>query len=134
MNNESVVAKSSPTKQTIAVLEDEQMLRELLCEMLQQYGYKVLDAGLGQTALDEMSSYPGKVDLILADVRMPELSGPQIVSLLREGQQASRWKQSKVLYVSGYPPEDAFKQGEEFNFLSKPYSRNMLLEKIKEIL
>ena len=92
-------------------------------------GYTVLEAGSGLEALDIAEANPGKIDLIVSDVVMPEMDGPTMFGELRK-----RGIKAKVIFVSGYA-EDAFAknlpEGEEFGFLPKPFSLKQLIEAVK---
>jgi two-component system cell cycle sensor histidine kinase/response regulator CckA len=92
----------------------------------------VLEAASGVDALRIFGETSQTIDLVVSDVVMPEMDGPTLLRELR--------KQSpdlKVIFVSGYA-EDAFRKnlpdGEEFNFLPKPFSLKQLVETVKEII
>jgi two-component system, cell cycle sensor histidine kinase and response regulator CckA len=83
--------------ETILFVEDEEPLRRLCAEFLEQLGYNVLAAANGKEALALMHSYPHKIDLLITDVLMPGLSGPDLAQSLvamRPG--------LKVIFISGY--------------------------------
>lgn len=126
-------AKDLTGSGTILIVEDEEAVRMFSSRALKNKGYNVLEAASGEQAVEIFESGEGdKIDLIISDVVMPGLSGPEFVEII-----APKFPKVKVVFVSGYG-EDAFysKYGMErkFNFLPKPYSLNQLAERVKEIL
>jgi len=118
---------------TILIVEDEDPVRLFSTRALKNKGYNVLDAFSGENALEIIEQTGGdKIDLIISDVVMPGISGPEMVEKV-----LAKHPNIKVVFVSGYG-EDVFYQQygmeREFNFLSKPYSLNQLAEKVKELL
>ena len=95
-------------------------------------GYKVYEAQSGIEALDVMVEAGGKIDLVVSDVVMPELDGPSLLKELRK-----KRPDLKIIFISGYA-EDAFKknlpEGEDFQFLPKPFSLKQLAVAVKETL
>ncbi|CAN5159582.1 PAS domain S-box protein [soil metagenome] len=100
---------------TILLVEDEQSLRELMKDELRESGYCVLDARHGEEGLQIAESYLGQIDLIITDLKMPEMDGEELVERLG----ATR-PEMKVLFISGFPP-GSFKAGTDVNFLHKPF-------------
>ncbi|MFZ5447907.1 MAG: response regulator [Thermodesulfobacteriota bacterium] len=82
---------------TILVVENGEMLRPLICEILQREGYDVLAAQDGEAALSVWKHHQGPIDLVLTDVVMPKMSGKQLVKRLRLLK-----PEIKVIYMSGY--------------------------------
>ena len=119
-------------QETILVVEDEPVLRQLVCEVLQQYQYRVLTAASGVEALRVWEEYKGKVDLVLTDMVMPEgMTGRELALQLRR-----RKPGLKVIYSSGYSPETmgrSHSQGDTA-FLSKPYLPPQLARAVRECL
>src|SRR5260221_7233840 len=102
---------SSPTvpasgAETVLVVEDEEVVRQLVCTVLSDVGYKVLCAASPSEALRLVREHADKIDLLVTDMVMPEMHGPalarEILSLRPEG---------KVLFVSGYSESDMSEQG-----------------------
>jgi two-component system cell cycle sensor histidine kinase/response regulator CckA len=116
---------------TILLVEDEDPVRAVNARALTARGYTVLEAASGVEALQIMEE-SGPVDLVVSDVVMPEMDGPTLLRELRK-----RHPTLKVVFVSGYA-EDAFKknlpEGEEFNFLPKPFSLKQLVETVKQVM
>ncbi len=117
--------------ETILVVEDETMVRELAARTLRQFGYEVLEAGAGEDAL-LLFERADKVDLILTDVIMPTINGPELVDKIRETHPAI-----KVLYMSGYTEDVLEHRGmldSEVDYISKPFRPKLLLERIRLLL
>ncbi|WP_407530804.1 cell cycle histidine kinase CckA [Methylobacterium oryzisoli] len=114
---------------TILLVEDEDPVRAVNARALAARGYTVLEAASGVEALAIMGERDTAVDLVVSDVVMPEMDGPTLLRELRK-----RHPDLKVIFVSGYA-EDAFQknlpEGEEFNFLPKPFSLKQLVETVK---
>jgi PAS domain S-box-containing protein len=120
-------------KETILLVEDEDMVRDLARHTLQQNGYQILEARDGREALDFCREYRQPIHLLLTDVIMPRgLSGPDLaiqVMTLRPD--------IKVLYVSGYVDNEIVKHGvlnADVEFLQKPFSPTALARKVRDIL
>ena len=88
-------------KETILVVEDEAIVRHLTCEMLENGGYTVMNAGDPVQAIDLCREHRGPIDLLLTDVVMPQMDGRTLYRQL-----SPERPEMKVLYVSGYT-EDA---------------------------
>lgn len=118
--------------ETILVVEDEEIVRELVREVLDQQGYHVLCAANGRDALKLADEYAGKIDLLLTDVVMPQMNGHELVALAM-----ARRPDLKVLYVSGYSDNDIGHHGvlnAEVELLEKPFSPLTLAQKIREMM
>ncbi len=119
-------------RETILLVEDEPSVRSLVHETLRLHGYTVLEARHGIEALLTSTKYVGPIHLLLTDVVMPQMSGPEVAEKLltvRPG--------IKVLYMSGYPDHPVFDQGgvsRETGFLPKPFSPHLLTQKVREVL
>ncbi len=83
--------------ETILLVEDEEPLRRLCAEFLEQLGYHMLAAANGKEALALVQAYPGKIDLLITDVLMPELPGPELAQAL-----LAMRPDLKVIFISGY--------------------------------
>ena len=119
-------------RETILLVEDEPAVRGLVHETLRLHGYTVLEARHGIEALVTSAQYVGPIHLLLTDVVMPQMSGPEVaekILTVRPG--------IKVLYMSGYPDHPVFDQGgvsRETGFLPKPFSPHVLAQKVREVL
>jgi signal transduction histidine kinase len=124
--------RTSTGLETILVVEDDPVLRDLIRESLRIRGYRVLEAGQGQEALERFLNYPESISLLVTDVVMPGMNGPALVQKLlpcRPGM--------KVLFISGYTGEasDHMKIMEwEVPFLQKPFTPSSLARKVREVL
>jgi two-component system cell cycle sensor histidine kinase/response regulator CckA len=117
---------------TILLVEDEDPVRAVNARALTARGYTVIEAASGVEALQIIEERKAPVDLVVSDVVMPEMDGPTLLRELRK-----LYPDLKVIFVSGYA-EDAFKKnlpdGEEFNFLAKPFSLKQLSEAVKQAI
>lgn len=118
--------------ETILLAEDSESLREVAREYLQSVGYTVLEAASGSEALQKARDFSGTIHLLLTDVVMPEISGPELAS-----QMASFRPGIKVIFTSGYTDDAIARQGvldPSVAFVQKPYRPKALAQKIREVL
>jgi signal transduction histidine kinase/ActR/RegA family two-component response regulator len=118
--------------ETILVLEDEARVRKLICEVLAGRGYQVLEAVRGEEAIRMAAEHQGRIHLLLTDVVMPEMSGPQALEQIR-----ARHPNMKVLFMSGYTDEAMVHHGildSGAPFLQKPFLPETLARKVREVL
>jgi len=116
--------------ETILVVEDNRGVREYVRAVLGQQGYNLLVAAEGAAALELARNHPGEISLLLTDVVMPQMSGPQLAGRLRE-----LWPSLKVLYMSGYTElsiDVDLSRGEAM--IQKPFSPTAIAERVREIL
>ena len=118
--------------ETILVVEDDAAVREIAVALLEDRGYRVLEAGDGRTALGVLDEHPD-IDLLLTDVVMPGgMGGPDLARNARE-----RRPDLKVLYTSGYT-ENAIVHGgvldEGVEMIGKPYQTEELAQKVRQVL
>jgi CheY-like chemotaxis protein len=114
------------------VVEDEKAVRDLTVKIMRQLGYHVLAAASGAEAIEVSRSHTGHIALLLTDVVMPNMSGRQLADVLIPSRPGL-----KVLYLSGYTENTVVHHGvldEGVDFLPKPFSREVLAKKIREIL
>ena len=117
--------------ETILLVDDEELVRGFEREVLTSTGYTVLEAHGPRHALEIAREHPGIIDLLLTDVLMPGLSGPELAeSLCRER------PDMQTLYTSGYTPDAIAQHGvlEPDAFISKPLDRSRLAHKVREVL
>jgi PAS domain S-box-containing protein len=116
--------------ETILLVEDEEQVRALVRTILQRFGYHVIEAQTGGDALLVSERHSGTIDLLLTDVIMPHISGPQLA------QRLSR-RVGKVLYMSGYT-EDAIGHqgvlGSDVALVQKPVTPEALVRKVRDVL
>jgi CheY-like chemotaxis protein len=118
--------------ETILLAEDDNTVRELTRELLEIYGYTVLEASNGGSALLLCESYEEPIHLLLTDVVMPEMSGHNLASRL-----AQLRPEMKVLYMSGYTDDVIVHRGvlvDGTAFIQKPFAPDALARKIREVL
>jgi CheY-like chemotaxis protein len=114
------------------VAEDEDGVRSLTREVLEKYGYRVLEAANGEEALVVADQHQGPLDLLLSDVVMPRMGGPELAQALLQ-----RRPTVKVLYMSGYTDHPMVRRGvvdAGVAFLQKPFTPTLLVSRIRELL
>ena len=120
-------------KETILVVEDEQPVRELVCSLLQDHGYQILEAETGVSALEVWKQHKREIALLLTDVVMPDrLNGRELAELLWAEQPAL-----KVIFTSGYSPDVVGKDWvlrRGFNYVQKPYHPRKLAKAVRDCL
>lgn len=124
--------KPKPGSEFLLLVEDEDAVRRLLLRVLQQQGYKVLVASNGREALELVKNHHEPLDLLVTDVVMPELGGPELAHAL-----CPRYPDIKVLFVSGHTDDAMVRHGlvqDEVAFLQKPFSPLTLVKKVREVL
>jgi len=132
-------AKVSPPQEnrlggneTILVVEDEYLVRELVCDTLKNSGYSIIEASNGKEAVTIYNRNKKKINMVLTDVIMPEMSGRKLVEILAQNNH-----KLKALYMSGYTDDAIIRHGvlePGMNYIQKPFSPRSLLAKIKEVL
>lgn len=118
--------------ETILLAEDAEVVRHLLRDFLQSNGYSVLEAVDGNAAELICEQYEGPIHIVITDVVMPLMSGPQLKERL-----AKLRPDLKVLFMSGYTGDMLVRYGireSDISFLQKPFAPALLLEKIRELL
>ena len=117
---------------TVLVAEDEEGVRRLIRKILEEQGYSVLDARHGKDAVLMAAAARRPIDLLVTDVVMPEMNGPELVEAL-----AGRYPDLKVLYISGYTNEEVVRRGVTATdpaFVQKPFTAADLMRKVRELL
>jgi signal transduction histidine kinase/CheY-like chemotaxis protein len=118
--------------ETILVVEDEEAVRLLTCEVLKRNGYTVLEARHGDEALAVSDRHEGRIAPMLTDMVMPGKKGPDVARQL-----AAVRRDMKVLYMSGYADNGIVHQGAlepGLAFLAKPFTPSALARKVREVL
>jgi len=134
-NPEPVLAAEAAPEQrgveTILVAEDEPALRKKVCEMLENAGYQVLAGKDVDEVIQIAMHHKGPLDLLLTDVVMPDLSGPQLAQHLQ-----TLYPQMKVLYMSGYPSprQRNAALASDAEFIQKPFTKQKVLRRLREVL
>jgi two-component system, cell cycle sensor histidine kinase and response regulator CckA len=117
--------------ETVLVVEDEKQVRFITVSMLKSRGYRVLEAATCQDALT-IATTEDSIDLLVSDVMMPELSGPELATRIRTVHPSIR-----VLLVSGYSADAVARHGVDGaapSFLQKPFTGRQLAKKVREVL
>lgn len=118
--------------ETILLVEDDRLVRQMVAQSLRAYGYTVLETETGGEALVLAHEHVGEIHLLVTDIVMPHISGRQVAERLRNMRPGI-----KVLYVSGYSDNSVLRYGaseEGAAFLAKPFSPATLARKVRELL
>ena len=118
--------------ETLLVVEDDELVRGLIDEVLAPLGYRVLTTASGDDALKTSDSFPGHVDLLLTDVVMPGMNGRQLAEVMR-----TRRPGIKVLFMSGYTQDALSTQGilePGVALIHKPLRAGTLARQIRQVL
>ena len=117
--------------ETILLAEDSESLREMARQYLESIGYTVLEANSGTQALQVAKDFKGRVDLLLTDIIMPEMGGPELADRI-----VSLRPEVKVIFTSGYTGDMIARRAplDPVAFIQKPYRPKALARKIREVL
>ncbi|HEY0369415.1 MAG TPA: ATP-binding protein [Chthoniobacterales bacterium] len=118
--------------ETVLVAEDEEIVRELICDVLEDEGYRVLCARDGTEALLMAREHDGPIHLLVSDVIMPHMNGPELAAQL-----SSARPDVKVLYVSGYSDNDIGDHGvigANIELLQKPFTPQTLATRVRDVI
>jgi signal transduction histidine kinase len=124
--------EKSDNFETVLVVEDEDIVRELVCEVLEDQGYNVMCARDGIEALNMAEEYDGTIHLLVTDVIMPHMNGHELAGKLSQLR-----PDMKILYVSGYSDNDIGDHGlldPRYELLQKPFTPQTLARKIREVI
>ncbi len=114
---------------TILVVDDECDVRRIICDVLRIASFEILEAPGGAEALDIARDFPGSIDLLLTDVVMPGLSGPELARKLR-----TLRPNMDVLFMSGYAERSVADLGPRDHYIQKPFPPGELFVQVREIL
>jgi signal transduction histidine kinase len=118
--------------ETVLLVEDEDGVRRLVRDLITRQGYKVLEARSGEEALELVRQGAARIDLLLTDLVLANMSGRELSERLR----AER-KELKVLYMSGYTDDAVLHAGmltQGASFIQKPFTATLLAQKMRELL
>jgi CheY-like chemotaxis protein len=124
--------EKSKNFETVLVVEDEDIVRELVCEVLEDQGYNVICAPDGIEALRVAEDYDGEIHLLVTDVIMPHMNGHELAVKL-----SALRPEMKILYVSGYSDNDIGDHGvldPRYELLQKPFTPQTLARKIRDVI
>ena len=134
---EAEAAKPAPARDltgigTILLVEDDDSVRSLTARALEMRGYEVLKASGGEEALDIIRALDKRIHLMISDVVMPGMDGPEVARIAR-----TMRKDMRIIFMSGYA-EDSFRKQAEANadvhFLAKPFPLQELASKVKDVM
>jgi CheY-like chemotaxis protein len=118
--------------ETVLLVEDESSVKRMVREILAKLGYTVLDAGDGQSALDVCGAQQAPIHLLVTDVVMPGMTGPDLaraVKILRP--------ETKVIFMSGYTENSVLANDliePDANFLQKPFTPEEFAQRVRAVL
>ncbi|MDA3812643.1 MAG: response regulator [Candidatus Cloacimonetes bacterium] len=118
--------------ETILLVDDEESIRDFLSEIIEEQGYKVIKASNGKKGLRKFKEINDKIHLLISDITMPEMSGPELANELRELQ-----PDIKAIFISGNADENFIQEqssNSNVSFLQKPFTFDSIISKIREIL
>ncbi len=121
-----------PGSATIMVVEDDRAVRKLICNILSEGGYRIIESRSAVEAIELARNHQTTIDLILTDVIMPGMTGLAVYQSI-----AALRPDIKALYMSGYTDNVIAKHGllsDDVQFLQKPFSRRVLLTKVQQVL
>ena len=117
-------------QETILVVEDTDEVRKLICRILAEHGYKVLEAADGDEALQVSEAHDHGIHLLLTDMVMPRMNGGELAERLR-----SLIPSLRMIFMSGYTDSIRIHQGGQVTtFLAKPFTPHALARKVREVL
>ncbi|HSS18732.1 MAG TPA: PAS domain S-box protein [Pyrinomonadaceae bacterium] len=118
--------------ETVLLVEDEDMVRNLASELLEDSGYVVIKANGGEEAIKLCREHGAPIDLLITDVVMPKISGKEVAAQLRVIH-----PETKVLFMSGYTDQAIVHHGivdSDIAFIQKPFSEQALAQKVRDVL
>jgi two-component system cell cycle sensor histidine kinase/response regulator CckA len=118
--------------EVVLVVDDEDAIRRVIRDSLEPLGYRVIDAADGKEALAMCARREQPIDLLITDIVMPLMTGPQLVNRLTR-----RWPGVRVLFISGYMDRALVHQGMRAAgtaFLQKPFSPSVLARGVRKVL
>jgi CheY-like chemotaxis protein len=124
--------KALAVKKTVAVVDDDPMMLDVLARILQRENYELLMAGGGPEIIDKLTAHQGTVDLLVTDYAMPDMQGRELADKVRE-----RFPAVKVLYQTGFSDmlfENRVELEDGAAFLEKPFTARGLREAARLVL
>jgi len=118
--------------QTILVVDDVGVVRKVAFRLLSEAGYRVFEASSAAEALEVLATSRRAINLAIVDVVLPEVSGVDLVRIVRD-----EWPATRVLFMSAFPAEILVREGLDHPnviFLAKPFTRDELLAKVVAVL
>lgn len=129
--NEPIQPLPELGSETVLVVEDEELVRKVACDVLKLHGYQVMTAPNGPEALKMAGEFDGPIHLLLTDIVMPKMGGPELAAELTKMRPDLR-----VLLMSGYAGDTIVDHGGVGSaaFISKPFTRAGLARRVREVL
>ncbi|MDP8267172.1 MAG: response regulator, partial [Candidatus Tenebribacter davisii] len=121
-----------PGNETILLVDDEDSIRDFLTEILEEKGYKVIQASNGLQGLNKFKNTNDKIDLLISDITMPKMSGPELLDELRQLQ-----PNIKAIFISGNVDDNFIKEQtakSNISFLHKPFTYESIISIIRKTL
>jgi CheY-like chemotaxis protein len=118
--------------ETILVVEDEEILRELAVDVLEGFGYRVIAVEDGLEAVKTLQEQAAQIDLVITDLVMPRMSGRELVAWIAE-----KYGEMRVVFTSGYTDDEIIRHAIEdakVEYIQKPYTPKALAQKIRQVL
>ncbi len=118
--------------ETILIVEDDELVRDMVVSVLKEYGYTTIETKSVAEALQTCEYHEGPIHALLTDIILPEKSGFELAEQIIQSRE-----ETKVLYMSGYTNNTLINEGiidMEADFIQKPFTPNSLLRKIRQIL
>jgi DNA-binding NtrC family response regulator len=117
------------TLETVLLVEDHSVLRKLVQQILEDANFTVIPASNAKQAIQLEAEFPGTIDLLLSDVRMRNMSGPNLAKRLKQ-----RRPQMRVVLMSGYPGGALLVLNYGWYYIEKPFVPSVLVSKIRDVL
>ena len=114
--------------ETVLVVEDQFHVRKVICAILEEFGYQILEAAHGEEALRLAATHKGRLDLVLTDVIMPAMNGPELANRLKA------IRRTPVLFMSGYSGSVGGGNDPEVAYIRKPFTPDSLARKVRDVL
>jgi len=129
---EVVSPESTYGSETVLVVEDDRIVRDIVCRILQSNGYSTLEASSSEGVLKISDKHETPIHLLVSDVILPDFDGPELAERLKSAR-----PEMKVLFISGYADDATVRQVAEdpgVAFLPKPFTADILARKVREVL
>ena len=118
---------AQPGSKQVLLAEDEPMVRNLMQRLLHSWGYRVFPAGNGREAMEIAEEHIGPIDLLVSDVTMPEMGGPELAEKLK-----TKRPRLQVILLSGYSHTEIVLQ-HGWRFIQKPFQLQELRAAVEDI-
>jgi len=127
--NRATGLKTKRAPLTILVVDDHPLLLKLVVEMLKSAHFTVLAANGPKEALEIETNFRGAIDLLLSDIMMPGMNGPDLAGLL-----STHRPKMRIILMSAYTDGDIFGLNKGWHFIQKPFDTASLVSRVKRVL